>query len=90
MLYPIAAGCTAVLKGSELSPRVMHSIAAVFKEAGLPAGVLNFISTNPANAPKVTETLVAHPLVKKINFTGSTAVGRISKSTKAFPVIFLK
>ncbi|KAI0410054.1 aldehyde dehydrogenase [Xylaria palmicola] len=77
VLYPIAAGCTVVFKGSEFSPRVMHGIASVFHEAGLPKGVLNFISTNPANAPAVTEALIASPHVKKINFTGSTAVGRI-------------
>ncbi|KAI0410377.1 Aldehyde/histidinol dehydrogenase [Xylaria grammica] len=77
VLYPIAVGCTAVLKGSEVSPRVMHAIASIFHEAGLPKGVLNFISTNPANAPAVTEALIANPHVKKVNFTGSTAVGRI-------------
>ncbi|KAJ2978461.1 hypothetical protein NUW58_g7487 [Xylaria curta] len=77
VLYPIAAGCTTVLKGSEFSPRVMHAIASVFHEAGLPKGVLNFLSTSPSNAPAVTEALIAHPHVKKINFTGSTAVGRI-------------
>ncbi|GAP88802.2 putative aldehyde dehydrogenase [Rosellinia necatrix] len=76
-LYPIAAGCTVVLKGSEVSPRVMHAITSVFHEAGLPKGVLNFISTSPANAPAVTEALIANPHVKKVNFTGSTAVGRI-------------
>ncbi|KAI1751866.1 Aldehyde/histidinol dehydrogenase [Xylaria castorea] len=77
VLYPIAAGCTVVLKGTEFAPRVMHAITSVFHEAGLPKGVLNFISTNPANAPVVTEALIANPLVKKVNFTGSTAVGRI-------------
>ncbi|KAI0855872.1 Aldehyde/histidinol dehydrogenase [Xylaria cubensis] len=77
VLYPIAAGCTVVLKGTELAPRVMHAITSVFHEAGLPKGVLNFISTSPANAPVVTEALIANPHVKKINFTGSTAVGRI-------------
>ncbi|KAI0506954.1 Aldehyde/histidinol dehydrogenase [Xylaria bambusicola] len=77
VLYPIAAGCTVVLKGSEVSPRVMHAIASIFNDAGLPKGVLNLISTNRANAPAVTEALIAHPSVKKINFTGSTGVGRI-------------
>ncbi|KAH9892957.1 aldehyde dehydrogenase domain-containing protein [Xylariomycetidae sp. FL2044] len=77
VLFPIAAGCTVVFKGSELAPRVMHGIASVFKEAGLPKGVLNFIVTDPAHAPSVTETLIASPDVKKVNFTGSTPVGRI-------------
>lgn len=76
-LFPIAVGCTVVLKGSEFAPRIMHALTSVFHEAGLPKGVLNFISTNPANARAVTEALIANPLVKKVNFTGSTAVGRI-------------
>lgn len=77
MLFPIAAGCTAVLKGSERSPRVMHGIASVFQEAGLPDGVLNYLTTDAAHAAAVTTALIAHPQVKKLNFTGSTAVGRI-------------
>ncbi|KAI0198376.1 Aldehyde/histidinol dehydrogenase [Astrocystis sublimbata] len=77
VLNPLAAGCTVVLKGTETAPRVMHAIASVFQEAGLPKGVLNFISTSPANAAVVTEALIAHPQIKKINFTGSTGVGRI-------------
>ncbi|KXJ91229.1 aldehyde dehydrogenase domain-containing protein [Microdochium bolleyi] len=77
VLLPIAAGCTVVFKGSENSPRVMHGIVDCLQEAGLPKGVLNFITCSPTNAPAVTEALVAHPAVKKINFTGSTAVGRI-------------
>ncbi|ORY54559.1 aldehyde dehydrogenase domain-containing protein [Pseudomassariella vexata] len=77
ILYPIAAGNTVVLKGSELSPRVFWGIASVLHDAGLPEGVLNFIATDPAHAAEVTSTLIAHPQVKKINFTGSTAVGKI-------------
>ena len=77
MLFPIAAGCTVVFKGSERSPRVMHGIASVFHEAGLPAGVLNYLTTDATSAAAVTTALIAHPQVKKLNFTGSTAVGRI-------------
>ena len=77
VLFPIAAGCTVVLKGSERSPRVMHGIVSVLHEAGLPAGVLNYITTDVASAAAVTTALIAHPKVKKLNFTGSTAVGRI-------------
>lgn len=77
MLFPIAAGCTVVFKGSEKAPRVMHAIASILHEAGLPNGVLNFLATDLTSAPSVTTALVAHPLVKKLNFTGSTAVGRI-------------
>lgn len=75
--FPIAAGNTAVLKASELSPKTMWGICSVFAEAGLPAGVLNMIVHEPANAAAVTSSLVANPHVKKINFTGSTTVGRI-------------
>ncbi|KAI1338287.1 aldehyde dehydrogenase domain-containing protein [Xylariaceae sp. FL0016] len=77
VLFPIAAGCTAVFKGSEASPRVHYGIVRVLEDAGLPKGVLNYITTDPAHAPKVVESLVAHAEVKKVNFTGSTAVGRI-------------
>ena len=55
----------------------MWAIASVFHEAGLPAGVLNTIIHEPASAPAVTSALIANPLVRKVNFTGSTAVGRI-------------
>ncbi|RYP79783.1 hypothetical protein DL769_002805 [Monosporascus sp. CRB-8-3] len=70
-------GCTVVLKGSEKAPRVLHAITSLLHEAGLPKGVLNFIATDVASAPSITTSLIAHPQVKKINFTGSTAVGRI-------------
>lgn len=48
-----------------------------FHEAGLPKGVLNVIVHEPVNAAAITTSLIAHPEVKKINFTGSTNVGRI-------------
>ncbi|KAK4111868.1 aldehyde dehydrogenase [Canariomyces notabilis] len=77
VVFPIAAGNTAILKGSELSPRTMWAIGSVFQEAGLPAGVLNLLYHEPANAPAITQMLIADPNIKKINFTGSTMVGRI-------------
>ncbi|CAJ2509534.1 Uu.00g145600.m01.CDS01 [Anthostomella pinea] len=76
-ILPIAAGNTVVLKGSELSPRSMWAIVCVLQEAGLPRGVLNFISTDISRASSVSKAIIAHPQVKKVNFTGSTAVGRI-------------
>ncbi|OLN82880.1 Vanillin dehydrogenase [Colletotrichum chlorophyti] len=75
--FPIAAGNTAVLKASELSPRTLYELVACFHEAGLPKGVLNVVIHEPANAPAITTALIAHPEIKKINFTGSTSVGRI-------------
>lgn len=65
-----------VLKGSEVSPRTYWAIASVFHEAGLPDGCLNTISHRPGgDAIRVTNYLIASPYVKKLSFTGSTAVG---------------
>ena len=77
MAYALAAGNTCVLKGAELSPRCFHAIVAIFREAGLPAGCLNLVFHRPQDAAKVTEKLISHPAVKKVNFTGSTATGAI-------------
>ncbi|KAH6889631.1 aldehyde dehydrogenase domain-containing protein [Thelonectria olida] len=76
-VWAIAAGNTVVFKGSENSPRTLWAIASILQEAGLPKGVLNFLTCSPANAPDVTKALVESPTVKKINFTGSSNVGRI-------------
>ena len=75
--YPIACGNTVVFRASELSPKTHALIVEAFHEAGLPAGVLNFIVNDPAEAPEVIDALIAHPAVRRINFTGSTRVGRI-------------
>lgn len=75
--YALAAGNTCVLKGSEMSPRCFWAIGSIFKAAGLPDGVLNVIFHRPQDAPEVTSAIIEHPFVKKINFTGSTATGRI-------------
>jgi acyl-CoA reductase-like NAD-dependent aldehyde dehydrogenase len=75
--YPIACGNTVVFKASENSPRTHALIAEAFYEAGLPAGVLNFLTNAPEDAADVIDTLIAHPAVRRINFTGSTRVGRI-------------
>ena len=77
VIYALAAGNTVVLKGSELSPRCYYILASAFREAGFPNGVLNMVFHRRDDAPKITETLISHPAVKKINFTGSTAVGSI-------------
>lgn len=76
-LYAIAAGNTVVLKGSELSPKTFWAIGSVLKEAGLPDGVLSVIYHKPEDAVAVTNTIIEHPMVKKVNFTGSTGVGSI-------------
>ncbi|MEO7547723.1 MAG: aldehyde dehydrogenase family protein, partial [Ramlibacter sp.] len=74
---PLACGNTVVLKGSELCPATHGLIADALEAAGLPAGVLNFITNAPADAGAVVEALIAHPAVRRVNFTGSTRVGRI-------------
>ncbi|KAH6962892.1 aldehyde dehydrogenase [Fusarium avenaceum] len=73
----LAVGNTAVLKGSELSPRCYWVIADVMREAGLPDGCLNLIFHRPEDASLITNTLIAHPAIKHINFTGSTHVGSL-------------
>ncbi|RYE99261.1 MAG: aldehyde dehydrogenase family protein, partial [Oxalobacteraceae bacterium] len=74
--YPLAFGNTVILKGSEQSPATHALLAEAFYEAGLPAGVLNFLTTTPEHAAEVTNTLIAHKAVRRVNFTGSTKVGR--------------
>jgi acyl-CoA reductase-like NAD-dependent aldehyde dehydrogenase len=75
--YPIACGNTVVFRASEMSPKTHALIVEAFHEAGLPAGVLNYIVNDPADSPEVIDALIAHPAVRRINFTGSTRVGRI-------------
>lgn len=72
----LAAGNTTILKSSELTPRCYWAITRALHDAGLPAGCLNLISCRPQDAPEVVNTMIEHPAVRKVNFTGSTAVGR--------------
>jgi benzaldehyde dehydrogenase (NAD) len=80
---PLACGNTVVLKGSENCPRTHQLIAEAFQEAGFPPGVLNYITNAPADAGAVVEAMVAHPAVRRVNFTGSTRVGRLIAMTCA-------
>ncbi|TGP92699.1 MULTISPECIES: aldehyde dehydrogenase [unclassified Mesorhizobium] len=74
---PIACGNTVVLKASEMCPGTHRLIGQVLVEAGLPKGVINVVTNDPKDAAGIVEALVAHPAVKRVNFTGSTKVGRI-------------
>ncbi|KAF8056650.1 Aldehyde/histidinol dehydrogenase [Lyophyllum atratum] len=74
---PIICGNTVVLKSSEYSPRSQAVAVELLHEAGLPKGVLNYVSMSREAAPAFTAELIAHPKVRKINFTGSDRVGRI-------------
>ncbi|QRM34061.1 aldehyde dehydrogenase [Microvirga sp. VF16] len=73
----LACGNTVVLKASELCPRTHTLIAQAFADAGFPKGVVNVISNAPDQASEIVNALIDHPAVARINFTGSTRVGRI-------------
>jgi acyl-CoA reductase-like NAD-dependent aldehyde dehydrogenase len=74
---PLACGNTVVLKTSEICPRTHRLIGEVLRDAGLGPGVVNIVSNAPADAARVVEALIAHPAVRRVNFTGSTRVGRV-------------
>ncbi len=80
---PLACGNTVVLKGSENCPRTHQLIIESLQDAGFPAGVVNYVTNAPADAGTVVEAMVAHPAVRRVNFTGSTKVGRIIAMTCA-------
>jgi acyl-CoA reductase-like NAD-dependent aldehyde dehydrogenase len=73
---PLACGNTVVLKASEQCPRTHSLIAEAFNEA-LPEGAVSIVTNAPADAPEIVGALIDNPHVRRINFTGSTAVGRI-------------
>lgn len=64
---PLMCGNTVVLKSSEFSPRTQALAVQLFHEAGIPSGVLNYISMSRESAPALTAEIIAHPLVRKIN-----------------------
>ncbi|RQM44161.1 aldehyde dehydrogenase [Paraburkholderia bannensis] len=74
---PLACGNTVVLKGSETCPATHGLIIEALQDAGLPRGVVNFVTNAPANAGDIVEAIIAEPAVRRVNFTGSTRVGRI-------------
>ncbi|MGA2007755.1 MAG: NAD-dependent succinate-semialdehyde dehydrogenase [Solirubrobacteraceae bacterium] len=71
----LAAGCTMVVKPAKQTPLSMLALGEIFSEAGLPAGVLNIVTTSHAGA--VTDPLFDDPRLRKLSFTGSTEVGRL-------------
>lgn len=74
---PLACGNSVILKASEVCPRTHELVAEAFAAAGLPEGVVNVVTNAPEDAGDVVGALIDHPAVKRINFTGSTEVGRI-------------
>jgi acyl-CoA reductase-like NAD-dependent aldehyde dehydrogenase len=75
--FPLAAGNTVILKAPEFSPVTSTGFVKALHDAGLPEGVLNLIAHQPSDAAAITSHLISHPAIKKVNFTGSTNVGRI-------------
>lgn len=71
----VAAGCTMVFKPAELTPLTSLALVAIFKEAGLPDGVLNVVTTSSASS--VVRTWTDSGIARKISFTGSTEVGKV-------------
>ena len=69
----LAAGCTVVLKPSEVAPLNAFALAEIIHEAGVPAGVFNLVS---GYGPAIGEAMVAHPDVDMVSFTGSTRAGK--------------
>ena len=69
----LAAGCTCILKPSELTPGTAVELVKAFADAGLPAGVLNLVY---GDAAAISETLIASPVIRKVTFTGSVPVGK--------------
>jgi succinate-semialdehyde dehydrogenase/glutarate-semialdehyde dehydrogenase len=81
----LAAGCTVILKPASETPLTAYALAALYVEAGVPAGVVNVITTSRPGP--VTSALLADPRVRKLSFTGSTPVGRILLAEAAKSVI---
>ncbi len=73
----LACGNTVILKASEACPGIHLLIGRSLVEAGLPDGVINVITNAPEDAAEIVEALIAAPEVRRVNFTGSTKVGRI-------------
>lgn len=79
----LACGNSVVLKASELCPATHLLLGEILSEAGLPEGVLNVVTHAPQDAGEVVAALIAHQAVRRINFTGSTRVGRMVAETAA-------
>jgi vanillin dehydrogenase len=78
---PLAYANTVVLKASETCPGTHAEVVRALVDAGLTPGVINLITNAPEDAADVVDALIAHPVTRRINFTGSTKVGRIIAET---------
>jgi acyl-CoA reductase-like NAD-dependent aldehyde dehydrogenase len=77
---PLAYGNTVVLKASEHCPRTHAAVVRAIADAEVPAGAINLVIHSAEDAPDVVDELIAHPATRRVNFTGSTRVGRIIAS----------
>ncbi len=69
----LASGCSIIVKPPEETPASPSVLGEIFKDAGLPDGVLNIVYGHP---PEISSYLVPHPIIKKVSFTGSVSVGK--------------
>ena len=82
----LAAGCTAVVKPSEDTPLSALAVVELGRRAGVPNDVMTVITGSKANAPTIGTELATNPFVRKISFTGSTAVGKLLMAQSASTV----
>ncbi len=89
---PLAYANTVVLKASELCPRTHAAVVRALDDAGLPDGVINLVTNDPGDAEEVVDELIVHPGTRRINFTGSTRVGRVigEKAGRALKRVLLE
>ncbi|KAL1898848.1 succinate semialdehyde dehydrogenase NADP+ linked [Sporothrix stenoceras] len=73
----LAAGCTAIIKPAGETPFTANALVELARRAGMPRGVLNVVTASTANTPAIGAALTSSPLVHKVSFTGSTAVGKL-------------
>lgn len=73
---PLLCGNTMILKGNEIAPRTFRLLGEVMHAAGIPEDVLNIILTRAEDSEAAVESLIKSPVVRRVNFTGSTRVGR--------------
>ncbi|GHU22844.1 glutarate-semialdehyde dehydrogenase DavD [Betaproteobacteria bacterium] len=79
----LAAGCTAIVKPAEYTPLSALALAELAEQAGIPPGVFNIVTGSAASAPLIGNELSSNPTVRKLSFTGSTAVGRLLMAQSA-------
>lgn len=80
---PLAFGNAVIFKGSEISPRTHGALMEALHDAGMPPGVIGYLLHHRDDAAAITSQLIADPTIARVNFTGSTHVGRAIAQTSA-------